>query len=64
LLYIDIDGFKAVNDTKGHDAGEVKIGAAVFPDHATDVDGLVKAADEAMYQAKITGKNNCVVAQT
>ena len=34
------------------------IGIAVAPEHAGDVEGLLKAADTAMYHAKTTGKNN------
>ncbi|MGE5525854.1 MAG: EAL domain-containing protein [Rhodospirillaceae bacterium] len=34
------------------------IGLTVFPDDAQDVDGLVQAADMAMYQAKNAGRNN------
>jgi len=33
------------------------IGVAVFPDHAGDADGLLYAADVAMYAAKTSGKN-------
>ena len=34
------------------------IGITVFPDDASDVDGLLKNADQAMYGAKSMGRNN------
>jgi len=47
----------------GDDAGEsgvsvtVSIGVATFPDNAPDAEGLVRAADKALYLAKRLGKN-------
>ena len=35
----------------------VSVGVASFPDHATDVEGLERAADGALYWAKQNGKN-------
>ena len=39
------------------------IGIAIFPDDAPDCDGLLRAADEAMYLAKESGKNTFKLAR-
>jgi len=42
--------------------GQIVIGASVglalYPVHGTDAQSLIKKADQAMYQAKITGHQN------
>lgn len=38
----------------------VSIGAAFFPEHANDLEGLISVADEALYEAKNTGRNKVV----
>ena len=40
----------------------VSAGIAAWPDDAQDADALRRAADEALYRAKATGKNRCVLA--
>ncbi len=34
------------------------MGVGTFPDHADDLDSLIRAADEAMYRAKRSGGNS------
>jgi diguanylate cyclase (GGDEF)-like protein len=42
----------------------VSVGVASFPDHASETDELVKAADDAMYVSKRSEKNKVVVSKT
>jgi diguanylate cyclase (GGDEF)-like protein len=37
------------------------LGVGVFPDHGSDVETLIRAADAALYQAKAAGRNRVVV---
>jgi Diguanylate cyclase, GGDEF domain len=40
----------------------VSIGVACFPEHATSPDELLRAADEARYEAKLQGRDRVVTA--
>jgi diguanylate cyclase (GGDEF)-like protein len=40
----------------------ISAGVAVFPDHGTSVDTVLKAADTALYAAKNSGRDRVVVA--
>jgi len=40
------------------------IGVAVFPDHGRELDDVVQAADQAMYQAKRDGRDRIAIAPT
>jgi diguanylate cyclase (GGDEF)-like protein len=35
----------------------ISIGIAIYPDHAKSTIALISAADQAMYEAKTSGKN-------
>jgi diguanylate cyclase (GGDEF)-like protein len=39
------------------------MGIAIYPEHGKDKNGLLKAADAAMYRAKELGRNRVEVAQ-
>ena len=49
---------------EGREIGQVtaSIGVAIFPDHAQDAEALLRAADEALYQAKHGGRDRIAVA--
>ncbi len=50
------------HDLNGHElVVTASVGLAVFPDHAEDVAGLLRRADEALYRAKGHGKGRFVV---
>jgi diguanylate cyclase (GGDEF)-like protein len=45
------------------DAVTSSFGVAIFPQHASDAEALLRAADEALYEAKKAGRNRVVVSQ-
>lgn len=39
----------------------LSLGVAIFPDHAAEAQGLIKAADVSLYQAKTEGRNRVIM---
>jgi diguanylate cyclase (GGDEF)-like protein len=55
--------FNITHDGVVLDPITLTVGVAVYPDHATDMAGLLRAADEAMNEAKHAGGDRVLVAQ-
>jgi len=50
-------------DGRPLDAVTASFGVAIYPQHAGDAETLLRAADDALYQAKKAGRNQVVVSQ-
>jgi len=55
--------FNITHEGAALDPVTLTVGVAVYPDHATDMAGLLRAADEAMYEAKHAGGDRVLVAR-
>lgn len=56
-------GVKQLHTGQLHNSVSLSLGVAVFPDHGSNVEEIIKAADKAMYQAKNGGRDRVVIAQ-
>ncbi|MEF9897629.1 MAG: diguanylate cyclase [Pseudomonas sp.] len=61
---LSIMGQPIVLDSLQIDFVTPSIGVALYPLHAQDADGLIKAADQAMYKAKQHGRNEVMLFST
>ncbi|MEP7020076.1 MAG: GGDEF domain-containing protein [Pseudonocardiales bacterium] len=61
ILLSDLQGQHTDGGVCVH-ALSASIGVAMFPDHATDLSGLLRAADAALYAAKHAGRNRIALA--
>ncbi|MEM8563023.1 MAG: EAL domain-containing protein [Pseudomonadota bacterium] len=56
-----LDSLSQPMEIDGHEVVVTpSVGIAIAPNDASDVDGLLRAADTAMYHAKAEGKNKCL----
>lgn len=56
-------GTTPIPTSKGDVSITVSIGVATLRDHTSDIDTLIRAADDAMYSAKRAGRNRAVVSE-
>jgi diguanylate cyclase (GGDEF)-like protein len=61
-IRVKIGGLRFVHEGGSFGPVTASIGVAVFPDHAGDAEGLLRAADAALYRAKRDGRNRVTVA--
>jgi diguanylate cyclase (GGDEF)-like protein/PAS domain S-box-containing protein len=54
---------QVIHDGRTLGAITVSIGIALFPTHGADAESLVRAADNALYQAKRAGRNRVILAE-
>lgn len=57
-----IGGLRVMREGRNIGPVTASIGVAIFPDHANDAEGLLRAADAALYRAKREGRNRVAVA--
>jgi diguanylate cyclase (GGDEF)-like protein len=57
-----VQAFHAVVGVDEHDLRvSVSVGAGIFPDHERTAEGLLRAADAALFHAKELGRNQCAI---
>jgi diguanylate cyclase (GGDEF)-like protein len=61
-IRVKISGLRFVHEGASIGPVTASIGVAIFPDHAGDAEGLLRAADAALYRAKRDGRNRVTVA--
>ena len=62
-LRVDISNMTMYNGKNKLQVPTISIGIACFPEHGDTSEKLIKAADNALYQAKREGRNKVVIAQ-
>ncbi len=62
-LRLEFKHLQVEHNGKLHNPVTLSLGVAVFPDHGSTVEEIIRAADTAMYQAKRGGRDRVFIAQ-
>lgn len=60
---VESAGFELPAESPGGPSRGLTLGLSLFPEHGDTLEAVLKAADDALYQAKAAGRNRIIMSR-